>query len=166
MPLLNFKIKKKFFRFYLKLFVFCFHTYSMASYDCVLILSNVDFGTINPYDNIFERTISSIGVKCTNNGSIDYVSYTLTFSAGASGNYSSRLAKSGVKSLAYNIYLDSSYTQILGSGASGTVTFSKNYMLIGKVSQTDYFPIHGKIPVQPVVSVGYYTDNITATLNY
>lgn len=137
-----------------------------AAYDCILIFANVDFGIINPYDNIFEQTTTSIGVRCTNNGSLDLVSYSLTFSAGSSGSISSRLVKNGVRSLAYNIYRDSSFTQILGTGFSGTVTISNSYTLLGKATKTDYFPIYGKIPVQPLATVGFYSDIITATLTY
>jgi spore coat protein U-like protein len=62
---------------------------------------------------------------------------------------------------------DSSFTQILGTGSSSTYTFSNSYPLAGNQSQTDSFPIYGKVPVQPLAVPGFvYLDTITVTLTY
>jgi spore coat protein U-like protein len=77
------------------------------------------------------------------------------------------LIKNGTKTVSYNLYKDSAYTQILGTGSGSTYTFSKAYSLKKNKSQTDSFPIYGKIPVQPMAVPGFvYTDTITATLTY
>ncbi len=136
-------------------------------YNCSLTTYNLDFGTFYPYDVTFKSTIGTVQVTCTANTGNTNVLYTLSFSAGTSGNYSGRLAYNGVKTVAYNLYKDSSFTQILGTGSSSTYTFSNSYPLAGNQSQTDSFPIYGKIPVQPLAVPGFiYLDTIAVTLTY
>ena len=136
-------------------------------YNCNLTTYNIDFGTFYPYDVTFTSTIGTVQVTCTANTGNTNVQYTLRFSAGGSGNYSGRLAYNGVKTISYNLYKNSSFTQILGTGSSNTYTFSNSYPLAGNQSQTDSFPIYGKVPVQPLAVPGFvYVDIITATLTY
>lgn len=136
-------------------------------YTCNLTTYNIDFGTFYPYDVTFKSTIGTVQVTCQANTGNTNVLYTLSFSAGSSGNYSGRLAYNGVKTVAYNLYKDSNFTQILGTGSSSTYTFSNSYPLAGNQSQTDSFPIYGKVPVQPLAVPGFvYLDTITVTLTY
>lgn len=136
-------------------------------YNCNLTTYNINFGTFYPYDVTFTSTIGTVQVTCTANTGNTNVQYTLRFSAGGSGNYSGRLAYNGVKTISYNLYKNSSFTQILGTGSSNTYTFSNSYPLAGNQSQTDSFPIYGKVPVQPLAVPGFvYVDIITATLTY
>lgn len=102
----------------------------------------------------------------TDNNSVN-VSYVISFSTGVSGSYSARLIKNGTKTVSYNLYKDSAYTQILGTGSGSTYTLSKAYSLGKNKSQTDNFAIYGKIPVQSMAVPGFvYADTITATLTY
>ena len=136
-------------------------------YNCNLTTYNINFGTFYPYDVTFTSTIGTVQVTCTANTGNTNVQYTLRFSAGGSGNYSGRLAYNGVKTISYNLYKNSNFTQILGTGSSNTYTFSNSYPLAGNQSQTDSFPIYGKVPVQPLAVPGFvYVDIITATLTY
>lgn len=136
-------------------------------YTCNLTTYNIDFGAFYPYDVTFKSTIGTVQVTCQANTGNTNVLYTLSFSAGISGNYSGRLAYNGVKTVAYNLYKDSNFTQILGTGSSSTYTFSNSYPLAGNQSQTDSFPIYGKVPVQPLAVPGFvYLDTITVTLTY
>ena len=136
-------------------------------YNCNLTTYNIDFGTFYPYDVTFTSTIGTVQVTCTANTGNTNVQYTLRFSAGGSGNYSGRLAYNGVKTISYNLYKNSSFSQILGTGSSNTYNFSNSYPLAGNQSRTDSFPIYGKVPVQPLAVPGFvYVDIITATLTY
>ena len=136
-------------------------------YNCNLTTYNINFGTFYPYDVTFTSTIGTVQVTCTANTGNTNVQYTLRFSAGGSGNYSGRLAYNGVKTISYNLYKNSSFTQILGTGSSNTYNFSNSYPLAGNQSRTDSFPIYGKVPVQPLAVPGFvYVDIITATLTY
>ncbi|MCP5363581.1 MAG: spore coat protein U domain-containing protein [Rickettsiaceae bacterium] len=136
-------------------------------YNCNLTTYNIDFGTFYPYDVTFTSTIGTVQVTCKANTGNTTVVYTVSFNAGNSGSYSQRLAYNGVKTIAYNLYNDNSFTQILGTGSNNTYTFSNTYKLAGNQSQTDSFPIYGKVPVQPLAVPGFvYVDTITVTLDY
>jgi spore coat protein U-like protein len=136
-------------------------------YSCNLTTYNIDFGTFYPYDVTFTSIIGTVQVTCKANTGNTNVLNTLSFSTGGSGNYSGRLAYNGTKTISYNLYKDSSFTQILGTGSSNTYTFSNSNPLAGNQSQTDSFPIYGKVPVQPLAVPGFvYVDTITATLTY
>lgn len=137
------------------------------NYTCSLTTVNVDFGYFYPYDATFDSTTSTVQVTCDAAREDVNVSYVISYSTGISGSYSARLIKNGAKTVSYNLYKDSAYTQILGTGLGSTYTFSKAYSLKKNKSQTDSFPIYGKIPVQPMAVPGFvYTDTITATLTY
>lgn len=146
---------------------------------CSLSVQNLDFGTINPFDYTPETGNITISVTCRNDGGIlgdlgdiiiigqAIVNYTLTFSTGSSGSFSNRLlVLNPTSKMSYNIYKDTAYTQALGNGLSSSYTLTKNYVLNPKQSQTDTFIIYGKIPVQPFISAGTFTDDITVTLTY
>jgi spore coat protein U-like protein len=136
-------------------------------YNCNLTTYNINFGTFYPYDVTFTSTIGTVQVTCTANTGNTNVQYTLRFSAGGSGNYSGRLAYNGVKTISYNLYKNSNFTQILGTGSSNTYNFSNSYKLAGNQSQTHTFSIYGKVPVQSLAVPGFvYVDTITATLTY
>ena len=136
-------------------------------YNCNLTTYNINFGTFYPYDVTFTSTIGTVQVTCTANTGNTNVQYTLRFSAGGSGNYSGRLAYNGVKTISYNLYKNSNFTQILGTGSSNTYNFSNSYKLAGNQSRTHTFSIYGKVPVQPLAVPGFvYVDTITATLTY
>jgi len=136
-------------------------------YNCNLTTYNINFGTFYPYDVTFTSTIGTVQVTCTANTGNTNVQYTLRFSAGGSRNYSGRLAYNGVKTISYNLYKNSNFTQILGTGSSNTYNFSNSYKLAGKQSQTHTFSIYGKVPVQSLAVPGFvYVDTITATLTY
>lgn len=136
-------------------------------YNCNLTTYNIDFGTFYPYDVTFTSTIGTVQVTCQANTGNTNVKYTLRFSAGGSGNYSGRLAYNGVKTISYNLYKNSNFTQILGTGSSNTYNFSNTYKLAGNQSRTHTFSIYGKVPVQPLAVPGFvYVDTITVTLDY
>lgn len=136
-------------------------------YNCNLTTYNIDFGTFYPYDVTFTSTIGTVQVTCQANNGNTNVKYTLRFSAGGSGNYSGRLAYNGVKTISYNLYKNSNFTQILGTGSSNTYNFSNTYKLAGNQSRTHTFSIYGKVPVQPLAVPGFvYVDTITVTLDY
>ncbi len=128
---------------------------------------NIDFGTFYPYDVTFTSTIGKVQVTCKANTGNTTVVYTVSFNAGNSGSYSQRLAYNGVKIIAYNLYKDSSFTQILGTGSSSAHNFFNSYPLAGNQSRADSFPIYGKVPVQPLAVPEFvYVDTITVTLDY
>jgi spore coat protein U-like protein len=157
-------------QFYLKIlflipFLVVFKNYQALG-DCTLTTANIVFSAFNPYDATFERANGLAKVYCINtSGSSSTITYSLTLSAGGSGNQTDRLVVNGVKSVSYNLYKNSTYTEILGDGYSSTI-IKNTYTLASNASRTDNYTIYGKIPVQPLAEPMTYTDTITATLNY
>lgn len=151
------------------LFVFCVMCSAVslgANFSCSVSAVNINFGTINPAFGAAQGFGNNISVTCNSNGSAFDISYTLTFSSGSSGNISSRAMKNGSNSLGYNLYKDAAYSQILGSGSSGTYTFSKAYTLAKNSSQTDNYTVYAKIPSVSSTLPLTYTDSIIVTLSY
>jgi len=155
-------------KYFLILFLFNpSNTFPAPNYTCIILsAANITFTSFNPYDATPETANGSVRIRCTNNGSTDTVNYTVTLSAGSSGNQTARLVKNGVNSVSYNLYKDSVYTQILGDGNSGTFTISNTYTLGMSASRTDTYTIYGRIPVQPLAKPMTYTDTITVTLTH
>lgn len=69
---------------------------------------------------------------------------------------------SGASRLAYQLYLDSSRTQVFGDGTGGTTAWTHT---AGSqpVSSFDV-PVYGHIPAGQWVAAGSYTDTLTVTL--
>ncbi len=108
---------------------------------------------------------SNLPVTCTTNSSgSDNVSYTVSFSAGNSGSALARVMKKGATNMSYNIYKNSSYTQVLGNGTGGQTFITKSYTF--SVSRTDQYPIYGRIPASQVLPTGTYTDTIAITVEW
>lgn len=149
------------------LFIFCL-VFSTSTLGCVCDVSAnpINFGSVNPGNGSAMSFGNTISVTCNTPGKSSRISYTVTFSAGNSGGFSSRVMKNGANNLGYNVYKDSGYSQILGSGSSGTYTLSNSYKLGKNSSKTDQFNVYGQIPIAALTRVGSYNDNITVTLTY
>ena len=152
--------------FLIPLLAFFKNYQAFGGFDCTLTTANIVFSAFNPYDATFERANGLAKVYCINtSGSSSTITYSLTLSAGGSRNQTDRLVVNGVKSVSYNLYKNSTYTEILGDGYSSTI-IKNTYTLASNASRTDNYTIYGKIPVQPLAEPMTYTDTITATLNY
>ena len=93
------------------------------------------------------------------------IPYAVKMSAGlnASGDFAQRqmYSSQGGTPLLYNIYLDSSYSQIWGDGRG----FSSFYQ--GLSSGTPVvLPIYGRIPSRQSVSPGIYSDAVIITIEW
>lgn len=126
---------------------------------------SLNFGTYDPLSSSDDTTSGQFTISCTVNGSGGSVSATLSASIGSGTSYSTRVLKSGTNELTYNIYRDTSRTQILGNGSSSTYTTSTSWTSSGTKSwQTN---VYGKIPKnQYNVVPGSYSDSITWTVTY
>lgn len=94
--------------------------------------------------------VGSVAVNCDSE-----VAYTISLSAG-SGTFDERKMNSGGGQLTYNLYTDSSRTQVWGDGASGI-----------SASGTDLnHPVYGRIPARQNVPAGAYADTVMVTVTY
>ena len=125
-------------------------------------VSNVSALAFGSYNVLSPTDITTTGSFNVRNCSAGGRTYTATLSAG-NGTLTARLLKNGVNTLAYNVYKDAAYTQILGSGSGGTVT------IVNTNSGSGTGPTHtlyGRISAGQDVPVGSYTDTLTITLTF
>lgn len=136
-----------------------FNVMTTANYaaTCSLATNNLDFGPVNLAANNDQSGL--IGVTCSNG-----TAYSLALDGGRSlaASGAARTMTSGANSLTYGLYTDSGRSQPWGDGkvTSGSLLSGSGTGL--SVS----LPIYGRVPLQPSVPVGTYTDTITATVSY
>ena len=133
---------------------------------CTISTSAVAFGTYDPLSPAPLDTTSTIQVTCTSN-TPPKVTYDVKLDTGQSGSYNPRAMAGGPSQLNYNLYTNSSRTNIWGDGTGGTNFISANYNLTPPGStQTDSYTAYGRIFAGQTVSVGSYLDTITATVTF
>jgi spore coat protein U-like protein len=125
--------------------------------NCSVDADDMNFGS---YDASADLTSSAdIDVSC----SID-IPYTVSLSAGSSGDFATRTMANGANTLAYNLYLDTTHSTIWNETnvASG----------IGEgmsVGNEDTHTVYGLLPntaANQDAPVGNYSDLITVTVTY
>lgn len=111
-----------------------------------------NFGIYDPYSNTnLDVARTNLHVNC-NTGR----SYTVSLSAGNSGNVNTRYMVNGSGHLLYNFYTNSSRTTVWGANSvSGT----------GNGSTQD-LTIYGRIPAHQYLATGGYLDTITVVVNF
>lgn len=134
---------------------------------CTLSTTNVAFGNYNPMAFGNTDTTGTIKVDC--GGVVGLlIPFNIAISAGNSGSYAARQLKSGVKTLAYNLYTDSSYTTVWGDGSASSQIISSGVTLdaLGLAPAQNFY-VYGRIPGRQTTAVpGVYADTISVTLTY
>lgn len=142
---------------------------AQAAVSCTVSATGPAFGTYNPLSGSPLLSNGSVTATCTLTGNTNTtVNLTSSYSAGNSGNFSSRSMKSGTNVLSYNLYYDAAFTQIRGDGTGGSLTGSASLTLTTS-SRTQSVPastIYGRIPAGQDVAAGSYTDTIVVTVTY
>jgi spore coat protein U-like protein len=136
-------------------------------FSCTVSTTGIAFGTYNPLNAGGDASTGSWVVICTATGSgTGTVTGTLSLSTGSSGSYATRYMLSGTNKLAYNVYLDPGYTEVLGNGTggsvapseSGTVTAGQQYQVNGTM--------YGRMPAGQNAVPGSYSDTLVVTVSY
>jgi spore coat protein U-like protein len=124
---------------------------------CSLSTNPLAFGTYTPSSASLAGS-TTIAATCTNS-----TPYTLSFNAGATsgGTISQRLMANGSATLKYNLYTSAADTTVLGDGTSSSSTITGTGTGSAQTST-----IYGLIPTGQYVSIGSYSDTITATISY
>ena len=121
--------------------------------DCTVGSQGVSFGSYDVFSAQSLDGVGTISLSCD-----ESVEYTLSLSAGG-GSYASRAMASGANTLAYNLYIDATYTAIWGDGTGNTATVSSSG------TAADH-TIYGRIPARQNVAVGSYSDTITVEIEF
>lgn len=141
-----------------------------AAATCTVSATGPAFGIYDPLKPTPTFANGSVTATCTlNSGRSQTVTLVSSYSAGNSGNFSSRSMLSGASVLSYNLYYDDAYTQIRGDGTGGSLTGSASLTLTrSNPTQTLTPPsvIYGRIPAGQDVPAGSYSDTIVITVTY
>jgi len=124
---------------------------------CTLATNPLAFGTYTPSSASLAGS-TTIAATCTNT-----TPWTLSFNLGSTsgGSISQRLMANGAATLKYNLYTSAADTTILGDGTSSSVTITGTGTGSAQTST-----IYGLIPTGQYVTIGSYSDTITATISY
>jgi spore coat protein U-like protein len=130
---------------------------------CTVSASGVGFGAYNPFSGSNLDSTGTVTVSCL--GVLGGV-FQVALSTGGSGTFSPRRMVSGANTLSYNLYVDSSRTQIWGDGSGGTSIRSLNCSLLC-LGIPQNFTVYGRIPAsQTGTHSGTYGDTITVTVTF
>jgi spore coat protein U-like protein len=143
---------------------------NFATANCIGLYSitPVSFGTYNPSSGINLTSIGNININnftnCINILQPANTNFTVKFSTGLSGNYSSRKMINPLfpmTPLQYNLYTNSGNgATIWGDGTGGS----------GSITQTGAsninIPIYGVVPAGQNPGIGSYSDSIAATIEF
>lgn len=134
---------------------------------CTISSTPLSFGDYHPISGAEKTTSGIISVECSTANIVAILaSYTISLSTGNSGTYAARTMSYGVNSMSYNIYTNSSHTNVWGDGTGGTSVLNDSYSLINLFPQTRNYPDYALLPASQNVIPGIYSDSITATVTY
>jgi spore coat protein U-like protein len=119
----------------------------------------VNFGSYDVFNTVATDSTGSITYTCTSVPS----PITIDLSKGSAPTYIPRQMRKAVETLSYNLYLDAARILVWGDGTGSTSRYGPVVpLLVLPVT----VPIYGRIPARQNLSVGSYTDTITATINF
>jgi spore coat protein U-like protein len=126
--------------------------------------ASLAFGSFNPLPGQSADTAGTISVTCVGTAG-ESPNYTITITSGL-GSFTARRMVSGAHNLSYNLYTDSSCTQVWGDGTSSTRTVSDS-MTLTSTSNTKNYLIYGRIASgQKTDPAGTYNDSLVVTITY
>ena len=134
---------------------------------CSVSATPVSFGVYDPFSSSPSDTSGTITVSCTGLVVSVLVSYDILLNKGIhASSFLPRQMASGVNTLDYNLYTDSTRTTVWGDGTGGTSIVTDGYLL-GLFTVNRDYTVYGRIPAsQTGVHTGDYSDTITVTVNY
>ena len=131
---------------------------------CSASVGTLAFGNYSGVSGLPTDSQNTLTVTCSSLISI-LVSYTVSLSAGNSGNTAARQLRQSSNSLNYNLFKDILHTNVWGTGANAV---SDSYLLsILGIGVDRTYPIYGRIAAsQSSAPSGSYSDTITVTVAY
>ncbi|WP_408874864.1 spore coat U domain-containing protein [Granulibacter bethesdensis] len=129
---------------------------------CIVSVSNLNFGVYNPYSPTPATTSSNINVtSCP----ILFGSYSISLNTGqnAGGSYYNRSMRYNSQWLKYQIYTSNDHSNIWGNNSQGTVM---QYGYCYFFSCNNSFTMYGVIPRYQNISPGFYADTVVVTITY
>ncbi len=132
---------------------------SNAMAACTISTTPVNFGNYNAFNPAPVDSTGSVTYACQSSDK----DITISLDRGGASTFNPRRMLKGSEALSYNLFLDAARTVIWGDGTGGTqIYFDSNRPPRPSVTVT----IHSRIPPGQDVTVGTYTNTITATINF
>ena len=127
---------------------------------CTVTAGSIGFGVYDVYEPAPTDSTGTITFQC---GSQDR-DIRISITQGSSTTFSPRQLRSGSESLAYNLFLDSAFTQVWGDGTGGTSAyFNKN----PQPNNADiHLTVFSRLPAGQDVAAGSSSDTVVVTLDY
>lgn len=120
----------------------------------------VDFGAYNALEGDRDG-VGQVQILCVPDLlSGPTVSFMLSAGTGSSGSFSARQLRAGAGALNYNLFRDSSRTQVFGDGSAGTGKVA------GSCAAACAVTVYGRLYGGQLVPAGQYSDSILLTLDF
>ena len=136
-----------------------FNVTATVANNCVISANPLALGAFDGTNDL--AATSTVVVRCTNG-----TAYNVDLSRGASSSFAARTMSNGTDTLVYNLFTDTTYTNVWGDGSTGTVRVSgtgtgfaanRNITVAGRLlASANTGPI----------GAGTYTDTIVASIVY
>jgi spore coat protein U-like protein len=141
---------------------------AQASTTCSAVMTNIQFGSSDPFTGWTDVT-ATINYSCTITSLLSSSKVRMCFSIGSgaqgTGSVYPRQMTSGSNSLLFNLYKDSSYSQIWGTRSDAYDSVNQDMQLgalIGSVTDSGSLTVYGRIPSgQTSVIPGAYTNSFS-----
>lgn len=121
---------------------------------CTMQTTNISFGNYDVFNPAPVSSTGRITVSCNRTSS-----YTITASTGNSGNFLLRQMSFGSYRLAYNLYINNTYSTVWGNGNTGTAA-------IVNTAVSGTHTIFGQLPARQNVASGTYSDTLIVILSF
>lgn len=135
----------------------------VAFSQCTMNATPIHFGNYDTFSSPPLDAVGTITVNCS--GNVRRANVTLSVSS-TSGTFNPRRMRrsAGSDLLDYNVYTDAARTAIFGDGTGGTSQIRPRRPPGPRVRWNTSITMYGRIPPGQDVSVGAYSDTLTATV--
>lgn len=136
-----------------------FNVTATVANNCVISANPLALGAFDGTNDL--AATSTVVVRCTNG-----TAYNVDLNAGSSSNFAARTMSNGTDSLVYNLYTDTTYTNIWGDGSTGTVRVPGTGAGFGS---TRNITVAGRLLASAntgPIGAGTYSDTIVASIVY
>ena len=141
-------------------FLFLWADDSAGKGRCWVTITSVNFGSYDIFATAPTDSTGAVSVYCNQENLIS-ASIGPSTTSGSFNPRQMRLS-TGTDLMDYNLYRDTSRTQIWGDGTGGTFTVAGTVARKG----TGNYTIYGRIPPGQDISAGLYMETITVTLTW